>query len=474
MGGIDSVAASQIYQNFAFDGGDPPNDDPSEGTGDTDGDGVANFLDPDNDGDQLSDTEELARGSDINLVSPDVTGFDPSQARSDETTPVQILGKNFAAGLTVTFGSETPTPSNVTPNSIDVDVGPQSAGSPNVTVTNPNGEPHSSSAFSFFLFTPSITGVSPTSARSCVPTSVHVQGTDFEPGLAVTFGSQSPTPTNLTPTSFDVLVGPQAAGLVDVTVTNPNTAADTAMNTFGFFAVTPTITGFSPAVLDAGTTSNVQIQGTNFDPGVSVTIGAETPTPLNVTPTTFTVTVTVPQTTNVDVTVTNICGEEASALLPLTQPRRVFVSSVSYDSDLGGLAGADAKCNQLAAAAGLQGSFLAWLSDGVSDPDSRFLKSVVPYVRVDDEQVADDWADLTDGTIDTTLRISETGSDVADTVFTNVAADGTTKDPTNHCNGWTAGGTTARLGRSIFTGSTWTDYQSTACGTSHRIFCFEQ
>jgi hypothetical protein len=43
--------------------------------------------------------------------------------------------------------------------------------------------------------------------------------------------------------------------------------------------------------------------------------------------------------------------------------RVIFLTSVSYAADLGGLPGADAKCRDLAAAVGLPGTFKAWLSD---------------------------------------------------------------------------------------------------------------
>ncbi len=392
MGTLTAVAAAQIYENFAFDGADPPNDDPREGTADVDGDGLANFVDDDNDNDGIKDSNELIRGSDINLITPDIGNLNPA------------------------------------------------------------------------------------SLRQCSTTSVHVQGTGFEPGLSVSFGSQSPVPSNLTATGFDVTVGPQAPGKVDVNVTNPNFETDTVVNAFNFFSRTPTITGFDPPFSERNTLASFQVLGTNFEPGLSVTVGSETPTPTNVTPTSFDVTVQVPNTNTVEVSVTNICGEQAPPQNhQLTAFKRVFVSSVSYDSNLGGIAGADAKCAQLASDAGLPGTFLAWISDGVTDPDSRFDKLATTYVvTFEDRVIANDWADLTDGTLDFPITYSEYGTTVSDTVFTNVNPDGTTKDTTNHCNGWGAGGTNANLGRSIYTAGSWTDYQTAACGTAERIYCFEQ
>ena len=42
--------------------------------------------------------------------------------------------------------------------------------------------------------------------------------------------------------------------------------------------------------------------------------------------------------------------------------KRVFVTSANYTGDLGGLVGADSKCQALADSAGLDGNYKAWLS----------------------------------------------------------------------------------------------------------------
>ena len=43
--GVPLLFITQAFADFAFDGAAPPNQDPSEGTGDTDGDLLPNFLD---------------------------------------------------------------------------------------------------------------------------------------------------------------------------------------------------------------------------------------------------------------------------------------------------------------------------------------------------------------------------------------------------------------------------------------------
>ena len=232
VGGLSSTFVSQIFQHFNWDGGSgPPADDPREGLDDLDGDGISNFIDIDNDGDGVSDGTELQQGSDMNLPTPRITGFDPAEADFFVTTTVEVEGDGFEPGLSVVFGSQTPTPVDVTPTSFQVDVGSQAVGSVGVVVTNTNGETGSSS-FPFVEFEPVIYSFDPPSADGSISQTVTVTGSDFDPGMTVAFGSQNPAPTNVTPTSFDVLVGPQTSGSVSVVVTHPNGNSDTASYLF--------------------------------------------------------------------------------------------------------------------------------------------------------------------------------------------------------------------------------------------------
>ena len=140
VGGIPAAFITQLWHNSNSDGVGPPNDDPREGLQDTDGDGLANFIDPDNDNDGVPDVQEIADGTDINLVSPRITGVTPNSAFFTDTLNVTVQGSGFLPGLTVQFGSQTPTATNVTTNSFQVQVGPQSSGAVNVAVANSNGE----------------------------------------------------------------------------------------------------------------------------------------------------------------------------------------------------------------------------------------------------------------------------------------------------------------------------------------------
>ena len=144
VGGVPPEVVGQIYANTNLDGGGPVNTDPREGTGDVDGDDIANFVDPDNDGDGYSDVTEVAQGSDINLITPTISGFSPSFLFFGTVGTVQVQGANFEPGISVVFGTQTPTPSNLTSSQFDVLVGPQT-GPATVIVTRLNGESDSAS-----------------------------------------------------------------------------------------------------------------------------------------------------------------------------------------------------------------------------------------------------------------------------------------------------------------------------------------
>jgi len=199
LGGLDSAALTEIFEHVSFDGGNPPNDDPSEGTGDADGDGFANFVDSNNDNDALSDSTEVSQGSNINLVTPTITTVTPSSGDASTTTPVTIAGTGFLPGATVSFGAQAVVPSSLTPTSLQAGAGPLAGvfGSQlvDVTVLNANGE--DAMKLNGFTFIESAGAPGPvpvpfTILSTASPVSISVQGNDE----TLAYGSQHPTTGN--------------------------------------------------------------------------------------------------------------------------------------------------------------------------------------------------------------------------------------------------------------------------------------
>ncbi|MCA9692896.1 MAG: hypothetical protein KC636_25080, partial [Myxococcales bacterium] len=160
--------------------------------------------------------------------------------------------------------------------------------------------------------------------------------------------------------------------------------------------------------------------------------------------------------------------------------RIVFITSDEFPSDLGGLDGADDRCQTAAADAGLASPyrFRAWLASQDGSPDTRMHKSTGHYVLVTGLPVAQSWDDLTDGTLENPLNVTELGTLEESTVFTNTTPQGTLHPDPLDCDGWTSqsGELSYRFGASAFTDETWVhdDMASPSpCGGTSHLYCFE-
>ena len=158
--------------------------------------------------------------------------------------------------------------------------------------------------------------------------------------------------------------------------------------------------------------------------------------------------------------------------------RYAFITSIGYASNLGGLAGADANCNERAAAKNLPGVYKAWLSDGIDSPSTTFVQHDGPYVRVDHVQIADDWTDLTDGSLDAPLGVNENGNPGTH-AWSGTLPDGTPAGDDN-CAGWTstAEGLIGHSGRGDETDGQWSDwFTGWLCNHPQSklgLYCFQQ
>ena len=166
---------------------------------------------------------------------------------------------------------------------------------------------------------------------------------------------------------------------------------------------------------------------------------------------------------------------------------RVFVTSETYDGNLGGLSGADENCNQLAANAGVPGTYKAWLSDSSSSPRGRFRKAVVPYVLLNGTQIAENYVDLIDcfggdgfQCLDNPINVDETFKIVGvGTVWTQTNTDGESIFSSNFgpCEEWSTGDSEDQVvvGNINNTDATWTEAEAAFCSLQeHRLYCFQQ
>lgn len=162
----------------------------------------------------------------------------------------------------------------------------------------------------------------------------------------------------------------------------------------------------------------------------------------------------------------------------------VFVTAATFSSNLGGPGGADNACREAARAAGLPGRYEAWISGSTEEATGQLLHTRVPYRRTDGALVAQDWADLTDGTIANPIDRTADGTQIVPqpgvtfSVWTGTATDGTVTDGSiggKHCLNWTSGGSqTGTYGRLDRSSSDWTDAADESCAAANRLYCFQQ
>jgi len=157
----------------------------------------------------------------------------------------------------------------------------------------------------------------------------------------------------------------------------------------------------------------------------------------------------------------------------------IFATSKTYVGDLGGIAGADDKCNTLAMEATLAnaGNFMAWLSTDDTSPAARMTPHDLPYVLTDGTTViAESWADLIDGSLAAKIDRTEAGTVIANGgwAWTGTTAKGEPSVPS--CEGWTSAGKShfGHQGSLFAVDDQWSSAKIKGCQYPARLICIEQ
>jgi hypothetical protein len=154
--------------------------------------------------------------------------------------------------------------------------------------------------------------------------------------------------------------------------------------------------------------------------------------------------------------------------------KRVFLTSTLYDGKLGGLSGADLKCQLKADSLNLGGSFKAWLSDSKTAASSRLTNWNGPYKTMDGIEIAENWTDLTDGVLKAPINIDEFGYKISWDAWTNTDEKGESLG-SEDCIGWTSNiSYIGKVGSSSFVDLRWTNNSSSTCNYTRRLYCLEQ
>ncbi len=152
----------------------------------------------------------------------------------------------------------------------------------------------------------------------------------------------------------------------------------------------------------------------------------------------------------------------------------VFGTASEPTGDFGGLSGGDAICQSEADAAGLVGTWVAWLSDGSTNAVDRIASATGPFNLVNGATIANNHADLTDGTIATEIDRKANGNWIDDEdVWTGTESNGLAV--ANHCNGWTSPSDQLQglVGDTDSSSSDWTARFDQSCSGTGRLYCFQ-
>lgn len=157
----------------------------------------------------------------------------------------------------------------------------------------------------------------------------------------------------------------------------------------------------------------------------------------------------------------------------------VFVTSMTFPPNFGGTAKADAKCNDVAEAAGLGGKWKSWTSDSVgSTPLVRFAPSPGPYLLLDDQTlVANSLAALTSVGLVHGINLDENQQPVVLPleVWTGTTPNGTYSG--SACADWSLLNTDNMKGAVGISGDAtggWTKTKEQACLLKAHLYCFQQ
>ena len=164
--------------------------------------------------------------------------------------------------------------------------------------------------------------------------------------------------------------------------------------------------------------------------------------------------------------------------------KTIFVSSKTYNGNLGGISQADVQCQLMAMSAGLEGKYIVLLSDSTTDAISRF-DFYDPNIAINNtagENIANGLEDLFDSVINYSISYNEFGESLGEGGASNITWTGTSPDGTrlqHTCSDWTSNDPSeyAFVGFAHLQNAAWLQNQVQYCDASNvekHIYCLEQ
>ena len=160
--------------------------------------------------------------------------------------------------------------------------------------------------------------------------------------------------------------------------------------------------------------------------------------------------------------------------------RVMFPTSVAFNGNLGGIPGADAKCQALADGsnnARIKGrTFLAWVSTAAIPVTTRVTHGNQAYIRADGAAIAANFIDLTNGDIQNGISVDEKGGSRNGVgAWTGTNSGGATYSGSS-CLDWMVAiaGAKGDIGNVGGNGSGWSSLTTDDCSAPHSLYCVEK
>jgi len=153
----------------------------------------------------------------------------------------------------------------------------------------------------------------------------------------------------------------------------------------------------------------------------------------------------------------------------------IFVTSKKYHGNLGGLDGADEKCQEAAQSPDIElgGMWIAFLSTSRTDAIDRLPDT--SYFNANNILIGKNKTDLFKGWIEDEIKFTEFGKKSYDYVWTGSGEDGRYHKPieSTTCSDWSSDDSSMRgvIGSTRTTNSRWFKEGESGCSTGRALFC---
>jgi hypothetical protein len=174
----------------------------------------------------------------------------------------------------------------------------------------------------------------------------------------------------------------------------------------------------------------------------------------------------------------NLMATSSSSFVTIgTDYKLAFVTAATFDGNLGGVSGANTKCDTAATNASLSGTWKAILADDSNDIFNNIGSSAVQIYDLSGNFLAASFADLASYTTVGTnaVAVDETGTAVASGAKVWTGATGSGAASGSACSNWSSanGAVYGIYGETRTDYGEWLNYSSNACSSTNHLYCVQ-